>query len=257
MITFNTIDPKELASSSNSILSGKKLVLSNFYGIDNEDDCGIYLGENTVITRIREHNFYRIFVQSADLEETQFLLQNLDGNRYAINIPSKTPIPLWCEILKGSGFEDIGTYHRYYTTKVKFRSSACGEYAVIEDIESIDHILKANFSLYTDHLPSLKQLREMISSKQVFVSRGTSGEVEGILIYTLQGRKCYINAWIDFSGKGLFLLYKAYNIAVEHGIQYVYFWVNSTNDSVIRLHQMMGAKHDGLIDYNFLKTVND
>lgn len=253
MIQFSNIDNKDIPATLNQILQGKKLVLSNYFGVGNDDECSVYLGDNTVLIRKTEYDFYRLFIQSADIAEAKKLLNNLNGERYVINIPSKKPIPEWYDLLESSGFENIGIYNRYYSTKVKLRKSASGDFATIEDSEAIDNLLKSNFSLYTDYLPTYKQLCEMIENNQVLVSRDEQGNVKGTLIYTIQGKKCYYNAWIDFSGKGLFLLYKAYNIAVEHGIQYVYFWVNSTNVNVINLHLMMGAQPDGLKDYTFIK----
>ena len=253
MIDFSTIDNNNIVPAAQSVLSGKKLALSNFYGVDDEDICDIYLGKNSVVVRKHEYDFYRIYLQTADLEEAKMILQNLGDSSYIVNIPSKKPIPEWYDILELSGFENIGQYNRYFNTNVKVRKGACGEFATMDNLESIDNILKTHFSLYTDHLPTQKQLSVMIANHQVLVSRDENGEVKGTLIFTFQGKKCYYNAWIDFSGKGLFLLYKAYNIAVEHGIHYVYFWVNSINTEVIRLHQMMGAKFDGLVDYSFLK----
>jgi len=256
MIEFSTIDNNSILSSVQSVLSGKRLVLSNYYGVNNEDACEIYLGNDSVAIRKREFDFYRIFLLTADLEEANWLLQNLGDDRYIINIPSKKPITGWNRLLNESGFEPIGIYNRYYNTNLKIRKSACGDFATMKDLESVDRILKTNFSLYTDHLPTQKQLTTMIDNNQVLVSKDEAGEVKGTLIYTLHGKKCYFNIWIDFSGKGLFLLYKAYNIAVEQGIQYVYFWVNSTNTDVIRLHQMMGTQPDGLVDYSFMKRMS-
>lgn len=253
MIQFSNIENKDIPATLNQVLQGKKLVLSNFFGVGNDDECGVYLGDNTVLIRKTEYDFYRLFIQSADIAEAKKLLNNLNWERYVTNIPSKKPIPEWYDLLESSGFENIGIYNRYYSTKVKMRKSASGDFASIGDLDAIDTLLKSNFSLYTDYLPTYKQLCEMIDNNQVLVSRDEQGNVKGTLIYTLQGKKCYYNAWIDFSGKGLFLLYKAYNIAVENGIQYVYFWVNSTNVNVINLHLMMGAKPDGLVDYTFIK----
>ncbi len=253
MIEFTRIENNIILATIYPVLYGKKLILSNFYGVSDDDVYDVYLGTNSVIIRKHEYDFYRIYIQSANLEETKQILNKLEGGQYVINIPSKKPIPKWCELLENVGFRNIGVYNRYFNTKVKNRNSACGDYALKADIVAIDNIIKSNFSLYTDYLPSYKQLCDMVENKQVLVSRDEDGKVLGTLIYTIQGKKCYLNVWIDFSGKGLFLLYKAYNIAFEQGIQYVYFWVNSTNVDVIKLHLMMGAKPDGIVDYTFIK----
>lgn len=252
-MNFRTIKSDSLREEISSILSGKKVSLSNFFYKVDGDACEICTGKDTVLIRVPEYDFYRLFVQTADINELVTMFKELEKNKYVINIPSKKPIDDWSPVFDQSGFNNIGIYNRYYTTKVKYRKSGAGDFAKPEDLAVIDNLLKGHFSLYTDHLPTLNQLKSMIDNNQVLVSKDESDEIKGVLIYTLEGKKCYFNAWIDFSGKGLFLLYKGYNIAAEHNINYVYYWVNSTNYDVINLHKMMGAVPDGLTDYTYLK----
>ena len=37
-------------------------------------------------------------------------------------------------------------------------------------------------------------------------------------------------------------------------ISYAYFWVNSTNTNVKKIHELLGAVPDGLKDYTFIKN---
>lgn len=252
MIDFRTIKSKNVQKEISSVLFGKKILLSNFFYKVDTEVCDIFTGNNTVLIRVNEYDFYRTYVQSADLNELVDILKTLDKNKYVINIPSKKPIDDWKRVFDKAGFKNIGIYNRYYTTKLKYRKSGAGAFADPMDLTVVDNLLKGYFSLYTDYLPTKKQLQSMIENKQVLVSRNDNNEIKGVLIYTLEGKKCYFNAWIDFSGNGLFLLYKGYNIAAEHGIGYVYFWVNSTNTDVINLHKMMGAVPDGLVDYTYI-----
>lgn len=252
MIDFRPVRSENLREEISSVLGGKKILLSNFFYKVESETCDIYKGNNTVIIRVSEYDFYRMFVQTADVEELVALLKELEKNKYVINIPSKKPIDDWKLVFERADFKNIGIYNRYYTTKVKYRKSGAGEFAEPSDFDFVDNLLKGYFSLYTDYLPTKAQLQLMIENKQVLVSRDENNEIKGVLIFTLEGKKCYFNAWIDFSGKGLFLLYKGYNIAAEHDINYAYFWVNSTNTDVINLHKMMGAVPDGLVDYTYL-----
>lgn len=253
MIEFAKINSSDIQETISQTLKGQKIILSNYYGIGQNDICDISTFKHTVIIRKHEYDFYRAYIQTSDFDEATQLLSDLTDNKYVFNIPSKKPIDDWKQLFHASCYENIGVYNRYFNTNIKARKSAKGEFASVSDVHSIDNLLKSHFSIYTDYLPSVNQLTDMAQNNQIIASQNDNGEVVGVLIYTLEGKKCYLNAWIDISGNGLFLLYKAYNIAVENNIGYVYFWVNSTNYDVIRLHQMMGAKADGLVDYTFMK----
>lgn len=252
MIRFVNKTPDEIIAIVGAFRRGRKIVLSNFFSVG-DGEYGLYEAEDSLLIRKKDLNFYRTYIISSNIEESESILTELNSEAYVINIPSKGSIDNWKMILQRAGYDLIGVYKRYYNNKIKVRKSAMGEYAVLSDINGIESLLINNFSPYTDYLPSLVQLRGMVDNKQVLVSKDDSGEVLGTLIYSLEGTKCYYNIWIDKSGKGLFLLYKAYNIVAENNIGYVYFWVNSMNHDVIRLHEMMGAVPDGLVDYTFIK----
>lgn len=244
--------PAEISTIVAEFRRGRKVTLSNFFGAV-EGEYGIYESENSLLIRKKELDFYRAYLISSDIHESEIILNELQNQFYIFNIPSKGSIDDWQDLFNKTGYELYGIYNRYYNMKIKARKSAKGEYALIDDVDKLEEILTSNFSKYTDYIPTKAQLKDMIHNQQVLVSRDDNGEVQGTLIYTLEGKKCYFNVWIDRSGNGLFLLYKAYNIVVQHNIGYVYFWVNSINHDVIRLHEMMGAIHDGLVDYTFIK----
>lgn len=231
---------------------GRKVVLSNFFGAT-EGEFEIYESDYSLLIRKKEQDFYRAYLISSDITDSESILKELEGDFFVFNIPSKGAIDEWKELFDRTGYQLYGVYNRYHNTKIRARKSAMGEFASMADTDRIEEILTGNFSKYTDYIPTSIQLAKMIENQQVLVTRSGNGEVQGVLIYTLEGKKCYFNVWIDKSGNGLFLLYKAYNIVVENNIGYVYFWVNSINHDVIRLHEMMGAIPDGLSDYTFIK----
>lgn len=252
MIHFVNKTPAEIQAAVWEFRRGQKIVLSNFFGVG-EGKYGLFQAEDSLLIRKEESDFCRVYLLSSNIKEAESILAELESKAYVINIPSKSDIVDWESILHNTGYSLIGVYKRYYNTKIKARRSAMGEYAVQSDIDGIESLLIDNFSPYTDYLPSSTQLKGMVDNRQVLVSKDKNGEILGTMIYSFDGKKCYFNVWIDKSGNGLFLLYKAYNIVAENNIGYVYFWVNSTNHDVIRLHEMMGAIHDGLVDYTFIK----
>lgn len=93
----------------------------------------------------------------------------------------------------------------------------------------------------------------MIRNRQVIINK-KGDDVLGVLIFTIEGKKCYLNIWIDRSKEGLFLLFDAYNIMREKSIPLSYFWVKSTNKKIIKLHKLTGAVADGLSDYSYIKS---
>ena len=230
------------------------IVLSNFYGVDeNEVYYGVCSEESLAIVK-NECDYQRMYVVTINTNDLISLLSLslITDQKYVINIPTKGDIAQWDNLLKNFEFKQIGTYHRYNNLKIKYRKSAIGEYANINQIGEIEKLLQDNFSKYTDHLPTKKELSEMIQNNQVLVDL-ENGAVVGCLIYTIEGKKVYLNVWIDKGGNGLFLLYKVYNIIFDLQCKMAYFWVNDENLPVIKLHLLMGASQDGLVDYTYLK----
>lgn len=229
-----------------------KLAFSNYFGI--EDGCiESYRLDNTMIIRKKENDYWRLYILTLDIQDAQTALTELNDSIYVINIPVNKGIGLWPDFLQPCGFSLYGVYNRYHNTKIKSRKAARGEFAAIEDLGDIKNLLYDYFSVYTDHLPSESELRQMILNGQILVSRYDNGKVGGVLIFTFENRKCYLNAWIDHTGNGLYLLYKVYNIIADNNIPYVYFWVNSENTQVINLHKLMGAEQDRIVDYTYIK----
>ena len=92
----------------------------------------------------------------------------------------------------------------------------------------------------------------MINNKQVILTQNDHSP-KGFLIYSIEKEKCYLNAWLDHTGEGFLLLFDVFNIILNNKIKYSYFWVNSINIDVKRIHQLLGANFDGLKDYTFIK----
>lgn len=239
-----------------SSLKQKGVILfSNYYGAKDNCHYEILEGQYTIVLRCKEYDYYRIYLVTTDNDDLIQTLSCCEDSEYVINIPSKGSINQWDEILRKVGFTQIAEYRRYYNNKkIVYRKSAIGEFARHDENSQIRNILNEIFSKYTDTIPSEKELRRLIDNKQVLVSHEENGNVCGVLIFCFEGKKCYFRIWVDKGNTGLFLLYKAYNIVVEQNINYVYFWVNSTNKDVIRLHTLMGAQSDGLSDYTYIKT---
>jgi hypothetical protein len=253
MNSFNHITSAEIKEIVSDFKNSQQTLFSNYFGLKEDDVCEILKTDHTIMLRKKEHDFYRLFLLSSDEAELTSLLDNLQGCTYVVNIPTKKALGRWQDVMEGSGFEFLAQYDRYYNKEIEYRESEIGTYAEEEDADAIMRLLYVDeFSIYTDYLPTKEELIQMIRNKQVLVNKTDLG-VLGVLIFTIEGKKCYLNIWIDRTQNGLFLLFDAYNIMQENGITLSYFWVKSTNKKIIKIHKLTGAVADGLSDYSYIK----
>jgi len=235
------------------ILSFKKY--SNYFGQAFEPDDWYLETEHTFILAKPVDDFFRLFLSSDDREEVVALLKVMEGIN-VINLPSKREIVEWYQLMADAGYENIGIYERYFYTK--FRPGGTLDqikFAQSEQVEEIYDLLYGyeGFSPYTDYLPSKDELSQLIKEQFVIVNE-LSEQVVGTYLFQIDGKKCYLRAWIDKSPvDGFKLIFNMHTIMREKGITYAYLWVNSENKRVKSIHQFLGAKPDGLKDYTFIK----
>lgn len=251
---FISITAVEIKNVVTNFKDSHRILFSNYYGVNEQENFEILKLDRSILIRKKEHDFYRLFLLSADEKELVNILRALQEDTYVLNIPTKKGVEDWQNLLTLSGFSFLAKYDRYFNKHIEYRESEVGTYAAEKDALEIMNLLYADdFSIYTDYLPTRERLSQMIRNKQVLVNN-VDGHILGVLIYTIEGKKCYLNIWIDRSKDGLFLLFDAYNIMVKKGIDLAYFWVKSTNKKIIKLHKLTGAVSDGLSDYSYIKN---
>lgn len=253
-ILFESIASTILMSKVTALKGSGNVVFANYYGLNDHAECEYFETPTSILIRKSEYDYFRIYIVSTDKNEIIDLLTNLHSSKHVINIPSKGSIDEVRDILEKSGFSFIGAYNRYYNNHIIERECEPEEFATIEDLDDILDLLYNNFSTYTDHLPLKEELKSIIYNNGIVVNRFDNGRVGGFVIHTIEGKKAYINAWLDKTGNGLRLMYQTYNVIERRGIKYVYLWINAENRNVIVLHRMMGAIPDGLVDYSFMKN---
>ena len=252
-IVFDRIASSSLMSKVTTLKSSGKVTFANYYGMNDADECECFETSHCILIRKQERDFYRLYIVSTDDNELFQLIGKLDSVKYVLNIPSKGDVTEQKEFLEKAGFSFIGVYNRFYNNHIINRECDEEEFAVENDHDEIKHLLYDNFSFYTDHLPSEDDLMVMIRNHGIVVNRFDDGKVGGFVIHTIEGKKAYINAWLDKTGNGLRLMVQTYNLIERQGIKYAYLWINAQNRNVIVLHKMMGARPDGLADYSFIK----
>lgn len=225
---------------------------SNYYGRQLEEGDDYIETDSSLVLRKKEGDFYRIYIMSVSRADVVDILKKLPGVN-VLNIPAKNDIPEWKTLMQSAGFNMISMYERYYNKKVKERKNAQAiNYATQEQTEVIYALFQNHFSLYTDYLPAKDELAGLVEQGKVIVNY-SEGQVCGAFVYELEGRKCYLRAWYDRGENGLKLLFDVYCIMHLKNISYAYFWVNSTNTNVKKIHELLGAVPDGLKDYTFIK----
>ena len=228
----------------------KKPTVSNFYN-PNICEGELLQTENSLMVRKDEGQFHRNYILSTDKNEIIDLLKNLNGTN-VINIPSRGLIPEWNEILTQAGYELKGIYERWNNPNVKFKGTISPVFANIDEVDVLYKMLYTNFCSYYDHLPNRAQLETMILQNQVLINK-EGEEVKGLFIFTFQKEKCYFNCWYDNSANGLYLLFTMQGIMNQNKISHAYLWINSKNEKVKKIYSILGYKHDGLIDYTYVK----
>jgi hypothetical protein len=249
-IKFSQIAVENLKSVLSDFM-GRKPILSNYF-IQDLTDFDSFQSLNTLLLRVKENYYYRIYIISCDLSELNLLLLELSGS-LVINVPTKIEPLKWIEILEKSGFSRIGVYERYINFSFDSNDTFSATYAEIADFDLLKKQLYGSFDPRIDWLPQDAELTKMIYNKQIIVNK-ENGIVTGFIIFTLIGKKCYLNCWLDFSGNGLFLFSNILALMKAADVNYYYFWVNKTNTRVKKMHRLLGAKPDGLLDYTYFKS---
>lgn len=253
MIKFTKRSYSEIKELFNDFICRKNYFCNCFTLI--EGNCDYFIDEHKTlfIIRKKETDFYRIYCIAYTEEVFCSMLENLDKN-HVINIPSKKSIDEFDALFTHYNYKQIAKYKRYRNVSFKSRGKTKCDYASLNDIDAIYKLLYENFSPITGYLPSYDDLHSMINKSEIFINRDKeTDEVIGIIGCQIEKSQCYLPFWIDKGGQGLLLLFSVFNKMVESGIKRIYFWINSENTDTIKLHELLGAKFDGLTDYIYKK----
>lgn len=262
MITFISRNSEDIRQIVAEFKREHQILFSNYFGVQQNVEYDVYQGERTVLIRKNEDTFNRLYIITSDLDDLKNLLLILDKGQYVLNIPTKENIKKECALLNDSGFYQIGEYVRLSNIDLRggynylsemiapIQNSLEVEYAIEDDEQAIFDLLYVTFDKRVDYLPTHKELKEMIEQNQVLVLRDEL-PISGVLIYTIIGKKCYENAWVDVTGNGLLLMHKLYELMVENKIVMTNFWVRKDNKPVLLAHKRLGATFDGITDYTF------
>ncbi|MBK6564116.1 MAG: hypothetical protein IPG18_02730 [Saprospiraceae bacterium] len=228
----------------------RKLKFNNYFGLE-FSDVEYLITDKTLILRKSFESFFRIYILSECEKDLISVLSNLDKS-HIINIPTKKQIEDWDNVLVQSNYECYAVYERLNNKNCEKRGDFEPCYAEIADINEIMNVLNSTFSPITAWLPTRKELVSFINDNKVLVNKDEIG-VSGVLIFTIENKKVYFNAWASIRGQGLFLILNVFNLMAEIGIKNSYLWTNSENKKAKKIYSILGFEADGLKDYTYIK----
>lgn len=233
-----------------------KRVLYNNYFMNSLEGMLCAEGKETLLLKLPCEGFNRIYFMSNDKEELINMLKEMTSND-AVNIPTKKEINKDMQsILLDSGYSLLAVYERLYKNTNEARGEFEDDYAVPSDCKQIKELMeKQLFSPISDTIATEEEINEMIANKRALVNRDENGYVNGVLLFSIEGKRCNYRAWVSTApaGETLFLFYNAFNLMAELGIDKSTIWVRSNNVKPRKIYLSWGYQPDGLKDYTYVK----
>lgn len=233
-----------------------KALFSNFFGLQSKYSYEYSNSDNTFLIRQKEFDFYRIYLLSDNKCDLESLLSSLNYDVYVFNVPTKTPIDEWDEVLKVGGFEFLETFSKMSNTKfanLKITQTEGTCPATIGELDQIQILLEKTFSIYTAHIPDKDELEKSIANQTVRVEHAEDGSICSLVIYSVTGTTATASAWLSNGEHGMDLYLDMFNYFIEKGAKRYIFWVRDSNVKVKKLYQKLGAVSLGVTDYTYIK----
>lgn len=233
----------------------KKNKFSNYFFQKVEKDAQLLYTDKTAVIIVDYRTYKRIFFVSDDETELYYIINGLTSDRYVINYPTKGDKES-IELLMGKcGFKHSDTFIRMVNTKFKQGKTDSVVYAKKSQADQIISLLNRHFVDYLSYIPEKEEMQNLIEQKSVIINED-NGNVSGVMIVEIQGKKAYFRIWCDEGRNGLKLLNDAFAIAASKGLKYEYNWINETNKVSMSVYKFFGSQPDGLKDYIFVKEIN-
>jgi hypothetical protein len=159
-------------------------------------------------------------------------------------------------LITGAGFHLHAIYDRILYKSLRSENTNTQlKFADLAERDSIHALLFRVFDKYADHIMPIQELDDLISQKQVIVSRDSRLAISGLVVLPTNGQNCNFNFLYNSGGAVNLsqLLGNFYGLLTERGIQAGFSWVRRTRPQVLKLHQSFGWKTDGLVDYIFMR----
>lgn len=240
------------------------LMMDKIQRLYNQNRIQVYKNGNSVflVEDVTTHFIIYFFCKKIeDLEEDLNFTDTLTTSKKnaVISIIEKDiDFEKYNEIFKSSGLKFYKKFIRKSlknSEEIKFRELMKAEIAAIEDVDRIFQLLNDTFDIISGHLPNQLELEKMIQDEEVLVVK-IKGKVEGVLLFENIGVKSYARALCideEYRNNVLgYVLLVGYLNRHREGTNLFYLWVDSENKEVLGLHNKLGYKEDGLVEYIFV-----
>lgn len=143
---------------------------------------------------------------------------------------------------------------RKITNTVNFEDSIMTEYCTIEDTDTLKYMMENTFDVFSDHLPTNKELEDFISQKNIICVR-IKNMVAGFLIFEDKKKTSYIRMiCIDekYRGKSLGnqLMHGYFKIHTED--RSFTLWYDINNTIAYSLYQKWGYEQEDMYNLIFV-----
>lgn len=240
-----------------------RYIISNYIFQDfSSRKITLYENENGFLIFVydKEYDIYKVFYMVSSLEALDNLFLKINLNKkYSLEIIDNKEINLELEkILNNKGFEKIATLKRMSfldNFDLKIVSNRNIEYCDLYDIKAIKSILKSEFDIYRDSLPSLSEIKIAIEIKSL-IKVTDENKILGFLWFdkkkiVTELRYLYIDK--EYRGKGLSKELMEQYLHLTNDIKKKQLWVLSSNHKAINLYKKYGYSFEELKDIIFKK----
>lgn len=250
------------------IKAERKKIIQNYYMNYNNTDMefDVYQGEGTVVFCCMDGNgVYRCFFYSNAPKVLSSILSSLQKDTivdYLSRVKEEDHswlteagfLPYALYIRVGKKIEDPGIEKT--RELMEFFSgmydSQCGQYATLEDLESLHHLILQVFDCKKEHCPTKEDLVEYIKNKWVLIYK-EDNEILTYFVYQIIGKRYYSN--LSYNAITADILYNLERRAREeaqarYDVNYMDAWYDSKNKKSLRRCIM---PFDGTYDYIYIK----
>lgn len=214
------------------------------------ESCDFIVRKDSIFLVKEEEKFCRFYYFLDDFKELKNLDEFLKSYKKDMVLEVISTKKVDNKLYKSAGFLPYKTFSRYHSKNVKYTSNKLVKRANAEDLEQIRTMLDKTFDIYSDYIPSAKELELLAINKEIYVVK-KGKTVAGVAIYQKKGREYYYRLLCiheNYRGQGLGDILSS---CVSFEKNNCLLWINDANIASIKLHEKR-YDYDKLKNYIFL-----
>jgi ribosomal protein S18 acetylase RimI-like enzyme len=119
------------------------------------------------------------------------------------------------------------------------------------DLNAIGDLLDGSFDKYADQLPTVSELEDAISERQIALVK-CDRVIAALLFFETQGFTSTIRYWVvaeQFRSRRFGSALMRHYFAAQSSVRRFVLWVVGTNSDAVRKYRHFGYAPDGLVDH--------